>query len=277
MTTEGEGRAVALQRYKILAGLMGLLSAGLLIIGIIAVSKYPDSGFGPPYFIGCFVVGCLGLIHALVCTFIAFKGGDIDNDDIKKREIGCAMTGHYILSMFLFMGCFIGTILAGIGGLGHSSYFDEKTGYEDKVKTLSGIIIAGCILTLGVNVFGMCIVCTYGSYFGVHIQNRQRGRAVITFGTTGTGTNTAFVTHTGGLQMGGMGANADIQTLQEQNRLLQENLRLQQELFNQQQRAQGNQYGFNPPPPSNYPPGGVYPPPDPSFPSAPPPSYDSVK
>ncbi|WAR05617.1 hypothetical protein MAR_020986, partial [Mya arenaria] len=179
---------------------MGLLSAGLLIIGIIAVSKYPDSGFGPPYFIGCFVVGCLGLIHALVCTFIAFKGGDIDNDDIKKREIGCA----------------------------------------DKVKTLSGIIIAGCILTLGVNVFGMCIVCTYGSYFGVHIQNRQRGRAVITFGTTGTGTNTAFVTHTGGLQMGGMGANADIQTLQEQNRLLQENLRLQQELFNQQQRAQGN-------------------------------------
>ncbi|WAR05435.1 hypothetical protein MAR_020804, partial [Mya arenaria] len=101
MTTEGEGRAVALQKYKIFAGVMGLLSAGLLIIGIIAVTKYPEGSFGPPYFIGCFVVGCL-------------------------------VYGHYILSMFLFMCCCVGTIFAAMGGLGGSSLFDEKTGYEDQ-------------------------------------------------------------------------------------------------------------------------------------------------
>ncbi|WAR04767.1 hypothetical protein MAR_020136 [Mya arenaria] len=84
-----DGRAAALLRYKILAGLMGFLSVGLLSIGIIAV-----------------------------------------------------ITGQYILSMFLFMGCFIGTILAGIGGMNTDTYGfdDEGTGYEDKVKLLAGTV-----------------------------------------------------------------------------------------------------------------------------------------
>ncbi|WAR05444.1 hypothetical protein MAR_020813 [Mya arenaria] len=142
MTSEDDGRAAALLRYMILAGLMGFLSVGLLSIGIIAVVKYPEGGFGPPYFVGCFFVGILGMIHAAVCTFIAFKGGEFAKDDIKKREIGCAITGQYILSMFLFMGCFIGTILAGTGGMNTDTYGfdDEGTGYEDKVKLLAGTV-----------------------------------------------------------------------------------------------------------------------------------------
>ncbi|XP_052806929.1 uncharacterized protein LOC128236111 [Mya arenaria] len=276
MTSEDDGRAAALLRYKILAGLMGFLSVGLLSIGIIAVVKYPEGGFGPPYFVGCFFVGILGMIHAAVCTFIAFKGGEFAKDDIKKREIGCAITGQYILSMFLFMGCFIGTILAGIGGMNTDTYGfdDEGTGYEDKVKLLAGIIIAGCILALGVNIFGMFIVCTYGSYFGVRVQNRRNGRTVILFEHTGTvsTTNTAY----GGSGMGGMGTNANTQNLQEQNRLLQEQLRLQQELINTQQRAQGPQFGVYPPPPANYPSGGTYPASDPAYPPGPPPSYGNI-
>jgi len=59
MTVPEEGRRAAIRRYVILALLMGLLSGGLFACGIIAVDKYPEGGFGPPYYIGGFVVGIL--------------------------------------------------------------------------------------------------------------------------------------------------------------------------------------------------------------------------
>jgi len=59
MTIPEEGRRAAIRRYVILALLMGLLSGGLFACGIIAVTKYPEGGFGAPYYIGGFVVGIL--------------------------------------------------------------------------------------------------------------------------------------------------------------------------------------------------------------------------
>ncbi|XP_052806133.1 uncharacterized protein LOC128235363 isoform X2 [Mya arenaria] len=255
---------------------MGLLTAGLLIMGIIAVTMYPENGFGPPYYLGCFIVGCLGLIHTMVSTRIVSKGGDIDNDDIKKREIQSTMKRHYVLSILLCMACFIGIFFAGVGGFpGFGSGINEPTGYEDKVKALSGITIAGCILTLGVGIFGACTVSTYGRYFGVHVNGHRTVAAGTTFGTEGMGTNTNYATQTGALYNGGTGTNAIIQSHTEENRLLQENLRLQQEL-NQQRRSQRTHNGLNPSPSSIYPMGGVYHLSAHSFPTDPPPSYYSV-
>lgn len=54
-----EGRQKALGYYRILAGVMGLAATGLLICGIVAVTKYPEGGFGPPYYIGGFIGGVL--------------------------------------------------------------------------------------------------------------------------------------------------------------------------------------------------------------------------
>ena len=59
MTVSGKARKSAIRRYRILALIMGLLSGGLFACGIIAVSKYPEGGGGPPYYIGGFVVGIL--------------------------------------------------------------------------------------------------------------------------------------------------------------------------------------------------------------------------
>ncbi|XP_052806173.1 uncharacterized protein LOC128235398 isoform X1 [Mya arenaria] len=264
MASEEEGRVVALKRYKILAGLMGLLTAGLLIMGIIAVTMYPENGFGPPYYLGCFIVGCLGLIHTMVSTRIVSKGGDIDNDDIKKREIQSTIKGHYALSIFLCIGCFFGIFFAVVSLSGFVSGPDEPTGYEDKVEALSGITIACCILTLGVNIFGIRIVITYGRYFGVHINDHRTGAA-----------ETTFDTQTGVLHNDGTGTNAIIQSLTEENRLLQENLRLQQEL-NQQRRSQRTHNVLNPSRSTIYPMGGVYHLSAHSFPTDPPPSYYSV-
>ncbi|XP_052806174.1 uncharacterized protein LOC128235398 isoform X2 [Mya arenaria] len=233
MASEEEGRVVALKRYKILAGLMGLLTAGLLIMGIIAVTMYPENGFGPPYYLGCFIVGCL-------------------------------IKGHYALSIFLCIGCFFGIFFAVVSLSGFVSGPDEPTGYEDKVEALSGITIACCILTLGVNIFGIRIVITYGRYFGVHINDHRTGAA-----------ETTFDTQTGVLHNDGTGTNAIIQSLTEENRLLQENLRLQQEL-NQQRRSQRTHNVLNPSRSTIYPMGGVYHLSAHSFPTDPPPSYYSV-
>ncbi|WAR05618.1 hypothetical protein MAR_020987 [Mya arenaria] len=87
-------RTLALQRYKSLAILMYVLSVGLLVIGVTAVIKYPVSGVGTPYYGGCFIVGCLALIYALVCSYIAFKGADDTNNGTSKKEVVHALGVH---------------------------------------------------------------------------------------------------------------------------------------------------------------------------------------
>jgi len=202
------------------------------------------------------------------------------------------MTGQYVLSFFLVSGCFTSCLLAGMGGLKEPSFTADLSKYnESAVKTLTVIIIVGSIAVFLLDVFGICTVCTYGSYFGVQIN--QRGRAaVIRFnqGPDGTMVVTSQTTpsynsgfNTANMGMGNMFDNkggqptafstsgaADVHSLQEQNRLLEEQVRLQQQLLNQQQQQQqAGQFGYGMPPP---PPGFA-----PSAPDAPPPSYDEVK
>jgi len=203
------------------------------------------------------------------------------------------MYGQHILSMFLVMFCFGSCFLAGLGGMSEPSFTADLSKYnESAVKTLTIIIIVGSIAVLLLGVFGMCIVCTYGSYFGVQIN--QRGRAaVIRFNQGPDGT--MFITsqstlgYNSGLNTTNMstgntfgntssqptafstGGATGVHSLQEQNRLLQEQVRLQQQLLNQQQQQQQQavQFGYGMPPP---PPGLA-----PSAHDAPPPSYDEVK
>jgi len=200
------------------------------------------------------------------------------------------MTGQYSVSIFLVVGCFMSCFLAGVGGLNEPSITADLSKYNERaVKTLTVIIIVGSIAVLLLDIFGMCIGCTYGSYFKVQIN--QRGRAayirfneepdettVITSQTTpgySSGFNTANTSM--GNSFGNMGGQrtafstvgvADVHSLQEQNRLLREQVRLQQQLLNQQQQQQAGQFGYGMPPPIH---GFAS-----SAPDAPPPSYDEV-
>jgi len=206
------------------------------------------------------------------------------------------MNGQFILSMFLVLGCFMSCVLAGIGGLNEPSFTADLSNYnESAVKMLTVIIIVGSIAVILLDVFGICIVCAYGSYFGVQINDRGTdqsaevirfhqgpdGTMVITSQTT-PGYNSGF--NTANPSMGNMFGNmggqptafstsgaADVHSLQDQNRLIQEQVRLQQQLLNQQQQQQqqAGQFGYCMPPPA---PGFA-----PLAPDAPPPSYDEVK
>ncbi|XP_052804156.1 uncharacterized protein LOC128234159 isoform X2 [Mya arenaria] len=266
---------------------MFMLSIGLLAVGVTAVVKYPVSSYGYPYYTGCFIVGCLALGYGLVCSYIAFKGAIDTNNETNKKEVGYAIACQFILSSFLSIGCLAGTVFAGFWLSGNYSA-DNTTEYQDKVRTLSGATIAGCILTLGVNVFGMCTACNYGSHFGMNNQHQRSSSADETFETAATVNTSDNLTQTGSIEMGVM-STGSIHTLQEQNRLLQEQVRFQQELLNQQQGAYVSTIGFNAPASPNYSVSGVFVTPEhqlpsaPAFPSAPPPlsdpppSYDSLK
>ena len=184
------------------------------------------------------------------------------------------MTGQQILSMFLIMGCFMSVVMAGIGGF-NSGLHEE---IDPNVKKLAGAIIALCILVLAINVFGMCTLCTYGSFFGVNMQRRHRG-VWVTQNANGTTVVTMAQNNTGGHQMGGMQTDPAAQSLQEQNRLLQQQIQLQQQLINQQQQQQQQQqtqYGFQPTAPPTYGMNNTAYPPTVSYPSTAPPSYDKV-
>lgn len=273
MSPEEEGRAKALRYYRILAVVLGLIGVTQLSLGIVGVTKensYGGSTFGPPFYVGGFIVGILGLLSAGLCACVLFKA-DADSD-VKKRELACTMHGQYAVSMFMIMGCFAGSVLAGIGGISDFGEPSEGEYYETK-KTLAVVILVLCIVALGVAIASLCVVCTYGAYFGVIIQNRRGGRVVI---WNNTGTSGTVTMHTTAYGMGGINSapfntttygmntqnDEQIRNLQEQNRLLQQQLELQRQL-NQQQQYSG---GYYPPPPASY--GNQ---------SAPPPSYDSVK
>ncbi|XP_045157705.1 uncharacterized protein LOC123523966 isoform X2 [Mercenaria mercenaria] len=242
MTAEEEGREKALRLYKILACLLGLLGVGLLICGILAVTNTDSDSFGMPYFLGGFIVGIL-------------------------------IQGQYILSMFTIMGCFIGCVSAGVGGLSSSGFDDDDEDEDGPKKTLAVIILVGCIGAIFLTIFSMCIVCTYSSYFGVVIQRGRRGRMVF-INNTGQTAGMPTTIHTTTFQTTPQTNSNQVSQLEAQNRLLQQQLELQRQLFQQQQQQQQQtQYS-----------GGFYPPPPPpsyglndSAPSAPPPNYFDVK
>ena len=198
------------------------------------------------------------------------------------------------IHVFIIGSC-MSCVLAVIGGMNEPSLTADLSKYNrSAIKALTVVIIAGSVAVLLLDVFGMYIVCTYGSYFRVQINQRGRaavirfnqgpdGTMVVTSQTT-SGYNSGWNTANMGMgnsmfrNMGGQptafskGGAADVHSLQEQNRLLQEQVRLQQQLLNQQQQQQllqAGQFGYSMPPPA---PGFA-----PSPPDAPPPSYHEVK
>ncbi|XP_045194337.2 uncharacterized protein LOC123549960 [Mercenaria mercenaria] len=276
MSTEGDKRRTAFLRFKVLAGVLGVLSIVILACAGLGIKHHDADTFGPPYYVGGFIVGPVALLTAFVCmsVFIGAMGKSYDDDKMKRLapQISC----QYTMSMLLLPACFIGGVLTGIWGLDA----------EDINRTLAAIILAGCILTCFVTIVSMCTVCAYGKHFGVHINRRGRRTVII------TDNSTAFSRSSEGThdRSGGMVLHSNVNVfttdtnhqhisqLEQQNQLLQQRLALQQQMLMQQQQ-QEQQQQFS---------GGVYPPPpayeDPTYPpntslpgpSAPPPPYSKV-
>ena len=161
--------------------------------------------------------------------------------------------------------------LTGFGEIIKPSFTADLSKYnESAVKTLTIIIIVGSIAVLLLDIFGMCIVLTYRSYFGVQFNERSRTAVIgINQGPDGTMfiTSQSTLGYNSGLNTTNMstgntfgnmssqptafstGGTAGVHSLQKQNRLLQEQVRLQQQLLNQQQQAGQLGYGMPPPVP----------------------------
>ena len=277
MGAEEDARKKAIGLYRILSVVQLLLGVALLVCGGFG-TQYEGSDFGPPFFIGGFVVGTFMLISALLCTCVWYKGGEAAGNEVQRREVACGVMGQYILAMFTFMGCFIGLIFAGIGAC--DDFFDEDIECPPERDIIRYAIIVLVVVAILTNIFSMYIVCTYGSYFGVVMTRGRRGRMAMTINTTAN-TPVYSTQPVTGTYTSDIGRNDQrMQELERQNALLQQQL--------QQQR----QYNQNPPPPYS---GGMYPPPppepatygfntDPAFPpttsypapSAPPPAYSSL-
>jgi hypothetical protein len=68
-----EGKEKALRNYRILAVVLGILGATLLILGIVSVVKENENDedtFGPPFYVGGFVVGIMVRSDRLIHTDI---------------------------------------------------------------------------------------------------------------------------------------------------------------------------------------------------------------
>lgn len=174
--------------------------------------------------------------------------------------------------MFTIMGCFVGCVSAGVGGFSSFGFDDDEEEDDGTKKKLAILILIGCIGAIFLTIFSMCIICTYGSYFGVNIRHGRRGRMVVMYNNGQTMVGTVNQPNT--FQTSMQTNNQQISQLEAQNRLLQQQLDLQRQMFEQQQQQQQQQPQY---------PTGVYPPPPPSYgfsntgPSAPPPSYSDVK
>ncbi|KAH3848994.1 hypothetical protein DPMN_091379 [Dreissena polymorpha] len=141
--------------------------------------------------------------------------------------------------------------MAGVGGFGlTASHFEEEVPHQGTIKGLAAAIIVGCILELAVSIFGYCIICTFGIYFGVQMNRNRRavimvnqpngvGTATVITNTDGYGLNDPYMFNNGGGFNNTGTANANIQALHEENRLLQEQLRLQRELNQQRNQSFG--------------------------------------
>lgn len=269
MGADDEGRKKAVSLYRILAVIQVLLGIGLLTCGGLG-TQYEEGDFGPPFFLGGFIVGTLMVISALLCMCVGYKGSEAGNE-IQRREVACGVMGQYILSLFTFMGCFIGLVFAGIGSC--DAFDDECSPERDTIRyAIIGLVVVAILA----NIFSMYIVCTYGSYFGVVMTRGRRGRMVMTINTTAN-TPVYRTQPVTGTYTSDVGRNdARLQQLERENELLRRQLELQR------------QHNQNPPPYA-----GGYPPPqpatygfntDPAFPpstsfpdpTAPPPPYSSL-
>ncbi|KAL4220608.1 hypothetical protein ACF0H5_021005 [Mactra antiquata] len=238
-----EGKKKALTYYKILAAVWFVLGAGLLILAIIATLNRDPDLFGPPYFIGGYIAGILGLIVALQCGFIAYKGPNATSNEDKKN-LGSLIQFQYMTSFFLIFGCIVGLIMAGIGGIANS---DELSSLNN---TLAIVIMVGCIIGLVCSIGSICVVSTYGKYFGLIMKRSGRKGRMVMVNIHATGVNDSTVHPTGN--------SSRVNELQRENELIQQQIELQKQLNQQQQYGGG--FTGGPPPPPAYTSDPVYPP-----------------
>ena len=285
MGADEEARKKAICLYRILSIIQLLLGVALLTCGGLG-TRYESGSFGPPFFIGGFIVGTFMVISALLCMCVWYKGSETSaGNEVQRREVACGVMGQYILAMFTFMGCFIGLVFAGIGTCDNDSYFDDDVECPPERAAIRYAIIVLVVVAILTNIFSMYIVCTYGSYFGVVMTSRgRRGRFVMAINTTAN--TPVYNTHpVTGTYTSDIGRNeARTQELERQNALLQQQLELQRQ-YNQNPPPYSG--GYPPPQPATYggfstdpafPPTTSFPAPASSFPApdAPPPTYSSL-
>ena len=244
-----EGRKKAIRLYRALAVIQLLLGAFLLACGSLG-TQYGDENFGPPFYLGGFIVGALMLLSALLCMCIGSKGSDFNNE-IRRNEAAACVSCHNVTAMLTFMGCFMGLIFAGISSCG--SFYDECSPERDNIKYA---IIGGIVAAILTNIYSIYILCTYGRYFGVLITAGRRHAMVVTVQNTPYASTPIHGTHiVAGLPTGlgsSAGNDARLQQLERENQLLQRRLELQQQ-FNQQSPPHPHtRAGYPPPQPTTY-------------------------
>ncbi|XP_045156961.2 uncharacterized protein LOC123523340 [Mercenaria mercenaria] len=241
-----EGRRRAILPYKTLAGVSGLLGAGLLACGIKAVLSNKESHHSEmPYFLGGFVVGTLVLITAAVCGVISLKAPDA-NSEMTKKKVGTMMQVQNLLAVFTIFGCIPSCAFAGMAAFSSTGFFKGENG---DVKTLATIILAGCIAAFFLAFVSGHIITKYSSYFGLIIKHDIRGNRV--FINTGGTAVMPLTTDYSLFQAGPHMTGDQLHQLQTQNNLHQHYLMQQQQQQQQQQplRYSTGLYQPQPPPP----------------------------
>ncbi|XP_060596974.1 uncharacterized protein LOC132750921 [Ruditapes philippinarum] len=280
MSKEGDKRKSALERLKVLAGLFVVLSIIIMICAGLGTTYRDKDAFGPPYYIGGFIVGPLAFLAALllVISLMGSMGKSVEDD--QWTELAPRLSCQYALSTLLIPGCFIGCIFTGIWGL--NSDEDEENSQTN--KNIAIIILTAIICVFVVTIISMGTIRSYGKYFGVIIDKRGRQTVFVSNNTSdnGAGVGRANQSSSGVVVHNNMNIfstdtnQQHVSQLERENRLLQQQLALQQQMMSQQ-RQQQQQFtgGMYPPPPPSYSDTDPAYPPTASFPgpSAPPPPY----
>ena len=74
-----------------------------------------------------------------------------------------------MVCILTFTSCFIGLVVAGIGGC------DKNNNCDPARDTMRYVIMAALVVAIGVCIFNMYITCKFGSYFGVVMKGGWRG------------------------------------------------------------------------------------------------------
>ena len=273
-----EGRAKAFRFYRFLAVIQFLLGVAL-IFGGYKGTQHAGEVFGPPFYIGGFIVGPLMLLSALIGFCIVCKGFD-ESNEIRRNEVKGCVSCHHVTAAFVFMGCLPSLMFTAMNF--GCSFDDDCSSERDHIRYA---IIAGIVVAILTGIFSMFIVCTYGKYFGFIITSGRR-RMIVTLddhhlaGGPMYGSDLAHATQMG---LGGSQNSPRMQQLARENELLQQQLELQKQIGQQQPLNTG--VGYPPPPPPPPPPatyGFSIEPPLSSFHTAPdplvaPPAYSSIK
>jgi len=190
----------------------------------------------------------------------------------------------YLLQLgFLSMGvigvlggiCF--GLISGFAGIMHSPSTLDKGQFDPMISVLSKVILAESVATLIILYVSLNQVKkVYGPYVGLEIRSRTVQSQGYYRHRYRTFYRTAYTFHVGGLteqQNCPTDVNSPLQSIEEQNRQLQQQLiRQQQQMQQLQQQQQQQSHQVSPAPPrSGYEPDGYE-----TLPNVPAPSYDQA-